>query len=69
MPRDYTTGEIARALQVAPRTVAHWIDDGLLQGYQLPGSRHRRVQGEQLAKFVKDNHLPAELLELREHRV
>jgi len=57
-PTSYTTGEVARICQVTKRTVITWIDGGKLEGYHLPGSKHRRVSAESLHRFMKDNHLP-----------
>lgn len=34
----YTTGEVARICQVAPRTVSKWFDTGRLKGYRIAGS-------------------------------
>jgi excisionase family DNA binding protein len=57
-PTSYTTGEVARICQVTKRTVIKWIDGGKLDGYTLPGSKHRRVSAESLHRFMKENHLP-----------
>jgi excisionase family DNA binding protein len=59
---DYTVGQIATRLSVAPRTVTKWIDAGQLRGYRLPGSGHRRVRGVELLDFVRRFDLPLELL-------
>lgn len=54
--------QIADLLNVAPRTVAKWIDTGLLAGYRLPGTKKpRRVTRASLIKFAKKNKLPLEL--------
>ena len=56
MPKSaYTTTDIARICSVAPRTVAKWIDTGMLQGYRVPGTTHRRVPTETLHQFLKDH--------------
>ena len=55
---SYTTGEVARLCQVTKRTVIKWIDGGKLQGYTIPGSKHRRVSAESLRQFMKANHIP-----------
>jgi excisionase family DNA binding protein len=55
---SYTTGEVARLCQVTKRTVIKWIDGGKLQGYTIPGSKHRRVSAESLHQFMKANHIP-----------
>lgn len=53
-----TTGQIAKLCQVAPRTVARWFDTGLLPGYRIPGSLCRRVQRQDLVRFLRDHKMP-----------
>jgi excisionase family DNA binding protein len=59
----YTTGEAARLLCVAPRTVCKWFDSGRLKGFRVPGSQDRCIPREQLVRFITDHGLalPAEL--------
>jgi excisionase family DNA binding protein len=45
MKQVYTTGEAARLLCVAPRTVCKWFDSGRLKGFRVPGSQDRRAVG------------------------
>jgi excisionase family DNA binding protein len=52
--KAYTTGQAARLLDCATRTVAAWIDRGDLEGYRLPGSRDRRVLHGSLVEFMRD---------------
>lgn len=52
----YTTGQIARYLGVAPRTVAKWVDAGVLTGGRLPASKDRRVTQPSLVAFVRDHY-------------
>jgi excisionase family DNA binding protein len=54
----YTTGDVARLCGVTKRTVIKWIDSGRLQGYTIPGSKHRRVAAEALQKFMRSSGLP-----------
>lgn len=65
----FTTGDVARIAQVAPRTVAKWIDAGVLPGYRIPGSRDRRITRETLIRFLKDHDIPLGELEQRPLRV
>ena len=51
----YTTGEIARLCNVAPRTASKWVDCGRLKGYRIPVSRDRRVPRDCLIRFMKEN--------------
>ena len=39
----FTTGRLAKALGVAPRTIAQWFDKGKLGGYKVPHSQDRRI--------------------------
>ena len=55
---SYTTGEIAKICQVSKRTVILWIDGGKINGYRIPGSRHRRVSATELRRFLRTSHLP-----------
>ncbi len=62
-------GKIADLLSVARRTVCHWIDSGLLKGFRIPGSRHRRVRKEDFDAFQKtlDQDMKVEIIEVIEH--
>lgn len=53
---------MARACQVSPATVAHWIDQGLLRGHKTPTGR-RRVEVTELASFLQAHQMgvPADL--------
>jgi two-component system, OmpR family, response regulator RpaA len=58
MRQVFTTGQVAKMLMVAPRTVSKWFDAGRLRGYRIPGSQDRRIPREALLKFLGDNGLP-----------
>lgn len=58
----FTTGEIAKLVHVAPRTVCNWIDAGDLQGYRLP-NKDRRVTRAQLQVFLTKFNMPFEIPE------
>lgn len=51
--KAFTTGQVASICDVAPRTVSTWVDTGILKGYRLPGSRHRRIPRDALIAFVQ----------------
>lgn len=57
-----STSDVARLLGVAVSSVAKWIDDGQLYAGRTPGG-HRRIEKEDLVKFLKQQGLrvPAEL--------
>ena len=48
------TGKIAKLFNVAPRTVAKWIDNDMLRGSRIPGSKHRRVAKDEVVRFAKE---------------
>lgn len=52
------TGKIAKLFGVSPRTVAKWIDTGLMQGIKIPGSSHRRVTISELNRFSVNHNIP-----------
>ena len=64
-----TTGQVAQICNVAPRTVTKWFDSGRLKGYRIPGSRDRRIPTSELIKFMKDHHMPADVLETGRIRI
>ncbi len=47
------TGEVAKVAGISKRKVAQWIDSGLLRGFTIPGSKHRRVRRDDLEAFLK----------------
>jgi uncharacterized protein (TIGR02996 family)/excisionase family DNA binding protein len=51
----YTTGQVAKVLQVAPRTVVRWFDTGKLGGYRIPGSQDRRIPRDKLVPFIREH--------------
>lgn len=56
------TGQIARLFQVCNATVIRWIDTGLLPGFSVPGSRHRRVLRSVALQFAVEHGLPHDAL-------
>lgn len=57
----YTTGEVAKLLNVSPRTVAKWMDSGKLKGHRIPMSAHRRILKNDLQEFINENKIPFNL--------
>jgi hypothetical protein len=53
-----TTGDVARICHVAHLTVTGWLDKGLLKGYHLPLSGHRRIEIPELVRFMKEYDIP-----------
>jgi len=62
MAHDLTTAEIGRMTDVSGRTAARWVDEGLLHGYRLPGSKHRRVPPAELLAFARREGVPLDVL-------
>ena len=58
-----TTGQVAKVLRVAPRTVSTMIDDGRLKGWKIPGTKDRRVDYHDLYAFCVQNSIPTHLLD------
>jgi len=61
--KPLTTGDCARMLHVAPRTVVKWIDGGKLAAYRLPSTPaskngDRRVERPTLYAFMKKHGFP-----------
>ncbi len=53
-----TTGDVAKICNVVPRMVSIWFDNGLLNGYRIPGSRDRRIPIAELARFMAAHKIP-----------
>lgn len=58
----FTTGDVAKICNVAPRTVSKWFDSGQLKGYRIPGSKDRRIPVNDLMRFMKEHNMPADSL-------
>lgn len=58
MKKVLTTGQVAKLCGVATQTVCKWISLGLLKGYLLPGSTHRRIPAEEVERFMRENGIP-----------
>ena len=58
MKKVYRPGEVAEICHCSPRQVQTWFEEGMLRGYKLPGSGHRRILGEDLLRFLKEHGMP-----------
>ena len=65
----FTTGEVAKLCNVAPRTVSKWFDSGKLSGYRIPGSKDRRIPMDALVRFMSEHQIPMEGLETNRTRI
>lgn len=63
MENVLTTGEVAKKLCVSRRTVAKWIDSGLLRGFKIPNGRTRKVALFDFLKFCKVHQIPMSFVE------
>lgn len=57
-----TTGQVARMLRVATRTVNKWCDRGHLPHWRLPDSRDRWVSRTVLVAFCRERGIPLSLM-------
>jgi len=60
-----TTGTVAKLCDVAPRTVAKWMDNEGLKHYRIPGGTDRRCTPEDLTDFLRQHDMVDALRELR----
>jgi two-component system, OmpR family, response regulator RpaA len=58
-----TTGDCCRITGLSQQTIIRAIDKGLLKGFKVPGSKHRRVTTEALKEFMVTNNIPLTKLE------
>ena len=63
MKKVFTTGQVAKICHISITAVIRCFKRGLLKGFLVPGSNHRRITAESLKKFMQDNGLPLEFLE------
>lgn len=62
----YSCGQVAALCRVAPRTVQAWFDRGVLKGYRIPHSQHRRIPRAALIDFLRESGMTAALASLGE---
>lgn len=68
-PCDHlSASQAARMCYVSNNTVIKWIDSGMLPGFRVPGSRHRRVTRESLRRFMEAHGVPTDRLVIYERR-
>ena len=54
----FTTGEVARILDVSQQTVIREFDRGWLTGFKVPGSKFRRIPRKELIAYMIREKLP-----------
>lgn len=62
----FTTGEAAKVCKLSQQTIIRCFDNGLIKGFRVPGSRFRRIPREALFRFLKENKIPTDALELQQ---
>jgi len=60
----FTTSEVASICQVSTRVVTKWFDTGILEGFRLPASKHRRFTYDNLRSFMTKEEMPVEWLDI-----
>ena len=50
----FKTAQAAKILRVSQQTIIRIFDNGLLKGFRVPGSTHRRILGEHIFKYCKE---------------
>ncbi len=60
----FTTGEAADLCKVSQQTIIRCFDSGRLRGFRVPGSRFRRIPREELLRFMRENDIPTDGLDL-----
>lgn len=53
-----STGDVAQACAVAPRTVARWFDEGLLKGFVVPAGGERRIDAGSVRQLMASYGIP-----------
>lgn len=51
---------VAKMLQVAPRTIMKWFDNGLIKGVREPHTGNRLMRREDVLQFARDNNVIVE---------
>jgi len=59
----FTTGEVARLMDVNINTVIKWFDEGKIEGFRLPMSNDRRIPLNSLRNFMLRHSIPLEMLD------
>ncbi|MEX0653507.1 MAG: response regulator [Phycisphaeraceae bacterium] len=65
----FTTGEAAEVCKVSQQTIIRCFDSGRLKGFRVPGSRFRRIPREELIRFMRQNDIPADVLQKGKRKV
>jgi len=53
-----TPKDVAKLTGFSQSTIKKWMDRGLLKGWRIPGSNHRRFDRETVLAFLRSNGIP-----------
>jgi excisionase family DNA binding protein len=54
----YTTTKAAKICGVCPTTIVRACEQGDLEYFKVPGSKHRRITHQALARFMRKHRIP-----------
>ena len=57
-PKTYTTGDAAEICMCSQQSIIKCIDNGIIKGYRLPDSTHRRILASELYDHMVKNNIP-----------
>ena len=60
----FTTGEAAEVCRISQQTIIRCFDSGRLEGFRVPGSKFRRIPRQSLIKFMKENNIPLDNIDI-----
>ena len=58
MKEHYTTGDVAKICNIAPRTVVNYCEQGKIGSVKSPITNYRRISRAELLKFMKQYDIP-----------
>jgi hypothetical protein len=61
-PSVFTTGEAAHICRLSQQTIIRCFDRAVLLGFQVPGSKYRRIPRESLVAFMAAHGIPQDRL-------
>lgn len=71
LPRDdsrLTSTDVATMLGVSVSTVNKWFDSGMIAGWLVPGSRHRRFSVVAVRDFAAKHGIPIQIQSVDKER-
>lgn len=59
--KSYSTTEVAKLLNVHPKTVLYWCTNGKIDAYRTSEGGHWRITQDAVVRHARDNHIPVSL--------